>query len=173
MASKTPDGPLFADLNDADPAVVEAVSEARRTFPQFVDAVSKRLFSPAVYAVKVAFIDRSQVRKEALVRTPETAAENPTKPTCHLWLSVTSIMDGLIFCSVREAPDALQLKSGSSFVVASDSIDDWLINHDGIAFGGFSLRVIRSRFSQMQQKRFDVHTGIREFKTLRRSQSSK
>ncbi len=45
MNSEDPDVPLFADLNDADLALVEAVSEARRTLPQFLDAASKtRLF---------------------------------------------------------------------------------------------------------------------------------
>jgi hypothetical protein len=55
MDSEAPDVPLFADLNDADPAVVEAVSEARRTFPQFLNAASKMRFSPAIYLVKVPF----------------------------------------------------------------------------------------------------------------------
>ena len=49
MDSKSPDIPLFANLSDIDPAVVESVNEARRTFPQFLDAVSKTRFSQAVY----------------------------------------------------------------------------------------------------------------------------
>ena len=55
MDSEARDVPLFADLNDADPAVVEAVSEARRTFPQFLNAASKMRFSPAIYLVKMPF----------------------------------------------------------------------------------------------------------------------
>jgi uncharacterized protein YegJ (DUF2314 family) len=166
MDSKSPDVPLFADLNEADPAVVEAVCEARRTFPQFLDAVSKMRFSPAIYLVKVPFIDRSETEEPARVRTPETAAQNPTRPTCHLWLSVTSILDDLIFCSVGEAPDALHLVRDTSFIVASELIEDWMINHGGMAFGGFSLRVIRSRLRKEEQMKFDVRTGIREFNTL-------
>jgi uncharacterized protein YegJ (DUF2314 family) len=166
MDSNAPDVPLFADLDEADPAVVEAVSEARRTFPQFLDAVSKMRFSPAIYLVKLPFIDRSEMGEVALLSTPEAAAANPTRPTCHLWLSVTSILDDLIFCSVGEAPDALHLKGYASFVVASEWIEDWMINHGGTAFGGFSLRVIRSRLRKEEQMKFDVHTGIREFKTL-------
>ena len=130
-------------MSEADPAVVEAMNEAKRTFPQFLDAVSKARFSQAIYLVKVSFIDRSDLRQQALVRTAENAAENRARPTCHLWLSVNSILDDLIFCSVAEAPDALQLESGTSFVVASDSIEDWMINQNGTAYGGFSLRVIR------------------------------
>lgn len=166
MDYKALDTPLFADLNDTDPVVLEAVSEARRTLPQFLDAVSKLRFSPAFYLVKVPFIDRSDVKEPALVRTSETAAENATRPTCHLWLSVTSILDDLIFCSVVEAPQALQLKKETSFVVSSESIEDWLINQGGTAFGGFSLRIIRSRLRNEEQIKFDVQTGVREFKTL-------
>jgi hypothetical protein len=167
MDSETPDTPLFANLSDADPDVVEALAEARRTLPQFLDAASKMRFSGATYLVKVPFIDRSGSGEQALVRTLENAAENSTRPICHLWLGVTSVLDDLVFGIVHEAPDALHLKPGTSFVVASESIEDWMINHDGEAFGGFSLRVVRSRLRNEEQTRFDAHSGIREFKTLR------
>ena len=164
--SGTSDVPLFAVLKNADPDVVEAVCEARRTLPQFLDATSKMQFSPAIYLVKVPFIDRSETGEQALARNPENAAENPTRPTCHLWLTVTSVLDDLIFCSVFEAPEALHLERGTSFVIASDLIEDWMINQDGTAFGGFSLRLIRSHLSKEEQIKFDAYTGIREFKTL-------
>jgi len=164
--SETSDVPLFAVLKDADPDVVEAVCEAKRTLPQFLDAASKMQFSPAIYLVKVPFIDRSETGEQALVRNSEDAAENPKRPICHLWLTVTSVLDDLIFCSVQEAPDALHLERGTSFVIASDLIEDWMINQDGTAFGGFSLRVIRSHLRKEEQINFDAHTGIREFKTL-------
>jgi uncharacterized protein YegJ (DUF2314 family) len=166
MESKVPDEPLFAYLDKGDPAIVEAVSEARSTFPQFLDAVSKMRLSSASYLVKVPFIDRSETDEQALVRTPETAAEYRTRPTCHLWLTVTSILDGLILCSVVEAPDALHLTRDASLAVASESIEDWMIVHGGTAFGGFTLRVVRGRLGKQGQMKFDVHTGIREFKTL-------
>jgi uncharacterized protein YegJ (DUF2314 family) len=168
MDSETSYVPLFMDLNEGDPAVLEALSEARSTFPEFLDAVLKTRFSPAIYLIRVPFIDRSEAGEQALVRTPEAAAESPTRPICHLWLSVTSIMDDLIFCSVGEAPVALHLKRGDTFVVASESIEDWMINHGGICFGGFSLRVIRSRLQKGERTKFDAHTGIREFKKLMR-----
>ena len=166
MDSKAPDVPVFAYLNQADPALVEAMSEARRTLPLFLDAASKKRFSPASYLVKVPLIDRSHLAEQALLRTAETAAENPTRPICHLWLTVTSILNDLIYCSVVEAPDALHLKRGDSFVVGSESIEDWMINSGETAFGGFTLRVVRSRLGKEEQMKFDAHTGIRDFKKL-------
>jgi uncharacterized protein YegJ (DUF2314 family) len=76
------------------------------------------------------------------------------------------VLDDLICCSVGEAPDALHLKRDTSFVVASEVIEDWMINHGGIAFGGFSLRVVRNRLHKEEQMGFDAHTGIRKFKEL-------
>jgi uncharacterized protein YegJ (DUF2314 family) len=166
MGTESSDIPLFVDLNDNDPALVEAVKEARRTVPMFLDAISKMCDSTANPVIKVPFIDRSDAGKQALVRTPESVAENPGRPGCHLWLRVTSVLDDLIFCSVGQAPDALQLKRGTSFVIASESIEDWMINHDGVVFGGFSLRVIRSRLRKEEQIRFDVHTGILQFREI-------
>ena len=76
------------------------------------------------------------------------------------------MLDDLVFCSVYEAPDGLHLERGTSFVIASDLIEDWMINQAGIAYGGFSLRLIRSHLPLEEQINFDAHTGIREFKTL-------
>jgi uncharacterized protein YegJ (DUF2314 family) len=166
IRSAEPGVPLFANLSEADPVVVEAMNEAKRTFLQFLDALSKMRFSQASYWVKVPFIDRSDIRQQALVRTVETAAEYHSRPTCHLWLSVNSILDDLIFCTVAEAPEALQLTNGTSFVVASDSIEDWMINQDGTVYGGFSLQVIRRSLRKDGQLKFDAHTGIHEFRNL-------
>jgi hypothetical protein len=168
MNSEVSDGPLFMDLNDADPVVVQASSEAKRTFPQFLDAVTKKRFLAAIYLVKVPFIDRSGTGEAALVRTSETASNNLSRPICHLWLRVNSAFEELLFCSVGEAPEALRFKRGTTFVIEGAIIEDWLISDDGIAFGGFSLRVIRNRLSDGEQFKFDAHTGIREFKALLR-----
>jgi hypothetical protein len=158
--------PLFANLDDADPDVVAAVSQAKRTLSKFLDAASSGRFSPATYLVKVPFIDRSGTGEPALVHTPDTATEYPGRPICHLWLSVTSVLDDLVFCSVGEAPDALHLNPGTSFVIVSESIEDWMIHHGGDTFGGFSLRVVRGRLHKREQTAFDTHTGIRSFKEL-------
>src|SRR5262245_1476720 len=98
-------------------------------------------FSPATYLVKLPIVDKSNTAEPALVRTPETTAENPARPTCHLWLGVTSTFDDLLFCTIAEAPDALHLGRGASFIVESESIVDWMIIHEETAFGGFSLRL--------------------------------
>jgi len=166
MNADDSDVPLFAELHEADPAVVEATREAKKTLAHFLDTTAKMRFSPATYLIKVPFIDRSDRNKQALIRTGDTASEYPTRPTCHLWLSVSSGLDELVFCLVGEAPDRLHLNRGASFVVVRESIEDWMINHGGEVFGGFSLRLIRSRLSEVEQTRFDAHTGIREFKTL-------
>jgi uncharacterized protein YegJ (DUF2314 family) len=166
MDTEGPDIPLFANVPDTDPNVVAAVSEAKRTLPRFIDAVASRRFPAASCAVKVPFIDRSATAEPALVRTSDTATEYLEHPTCHLWLNVTSVLDDLVFCSVFEAPDELLLKPGTSFVVASESIEDWMINQGGEVFGGYTLRVIRNLLGVEARKCFDAHTGIRRFKTV-------
>ena len=166
MVTDDPDIPLFANLQDTDPDVVTAVSEAKKTLPQFLDAAASRRLSPATFLVIVPFLDRSGTAERALVLTLDTAAENLGRPICHLWLSVTSVLDDLVFCLVGEAPDKLRLRPGTAFVVASESIEDWMINNGGEAYGGFSLRVIRSRLGTEGQMRFDARTGIRRFKEL-------
>lgn len=166
MDAGSPDIPLFANVPETDPDVVAAVGEAKRTLPRFLDAAASGRFSAASCIVKVPFLDRSATAEPALVRTSDTACEYPEQPTCHLWLRVTSVLDELVFCSVFEAPDELRLNPGTSFVVASESIEDWMIDQGGEVFGGYSLRVIRNRLGAEARKRFDAHTGIRRFKEV-------
>ncbi len=74
------------------------------------------------------------------------------------------MLDDLFFCFVGEAPKQLGLEKGDSFVIGEEVVEDWMIDHQGVAYGGFSLRVLRSRLSEIEQRRFDEHTGINEFK---------
>ena len=110
MDADGPDTPLFANVPNTDPEVVAAINEAKKTLPRFLDAAASGRFSPASCVVKVTFLDRRVTAEPALVRTSESASEYPEHPICHLWLSVTSVLDELVFCSVFEAPDELRLK---------------------------------------------------------------
>lgn len=166
MNHKVPDEPLFAHLNDDDPALLEAVDVAKQSLPQFVEAFTKNRFTPAVYLVKVPFIDRDDIGESALVRTPDVTTEYPTQRMCRLWLAVNSVLDDLLFCSVLESPVSLRLAMGASFVIESSLVEDWMINQDGIVYGGFSMRVIRKQLPEHDHRRFDNYTGIREFKQL-------
>jgi uncharacterized protein YegJ (DUF2314 family) len=156
--------PLFVNLRDDDPALLAAVIEAREKLPQFKAAFSAMQFKPAVYVVKVPLVDRSRDGQPALVATSQVMAEHSKRPIAHLWLGLTSIMDDMFFCFVGEAPKQLGLKKGDSFVIAENVVEDWMIDHQGVAYGGFSLRVLRNRLDATGQRKFDEHTGIHEFK---------
>jgi hypothetical protein len=166
MDSEDTDFPLFANLPDNDPDVIAAVSESKRTLPLFLDLAASGGFSSTRCAVKVPFLDRSATAEPALVCTSATESEFPGNRICHLWLIVTSVLEDLVFCSVFEAPDELQLKPGTSFVVTRESIEDWMIYQGGEVLGGYSLRVIRNRLGVEARKKFDAHSGIVQFKEV-------
>ena len=156
--------PLFVNLSDDDPAILASVIEAREKLAQFKTAFSARRFCSGVHLVKIPFVDRSDIGQPALVATSTVVAENPKRPIPRLWLGVTSILEDLFFCSVREAPKQLLLTEGPSFVLEEGMVEDWMITHEGIAYGGFSMRVLRDRLGEIDKQRFDEHTGICEFK---------
>ena len=156
--------PLFANLCDDDPSLVAAVAKARETLEHFKAALCKASFNEASFMVKVPFLDRSVAGEEALVQTADVAAEYPSLPIAHLWLRLNSVLDNLLFCSVSEAPECLGLKEGDSFVVQEEITEDWMIYQEGIVYGAFSLRAIRSSLAEKDRTRFDAYTGIHEFK---------
>ena len=53
MNDSPPNEPLFANLSDDDPDLLAAVSIARRTLPQFINALAKSRFASASFLVKV------------------------------------------------------------------------------------------------------------------------
>jgi uncharacterized protein YegJ (DUF2314 family) len=156
--------PLFATLSDDDEALIRSVAKARETLPHFKAAFSKPEFKAASFMIKAPFLDRSDAGEKALVRTADVAAAYPTLPVAHLWLSLSSVLEDLLFCSVFEAPRQLRLKSGDSFVIKEQFIEDWMINDQGEVYGGFSLRVIRNALAERDKDAFDAHTGIRAFR---------
>ena len=158
--------PQFVQPDDADPALLTAIEEARRTLPHCLDAMSAGRFPNGNLLVKVPFIDRARIGESALVRTSETGAEYSGWPICHLWLRVTSITGDLIFCAIVEAPPVKGLNAGATFVVAPESIEDWTLNHQGETYGAYSLRVIRKMMNPREREQFDHHTGIESFKEI-------
>lgn len=71
-----------------------------------------------------------------------------------------------MFCSVFESPPALKLTAGDRFVVDAELIEDWMIHDGKVAYGGFSMRVVRIRLPITGRRRFDDYTGIQEFKEI-------
>ena len=145
---KKQDEPIFMALKGASPEMVDARAQAKQTLPAFRQAIIDRKYPGAFFNVKGYF--------------PEAdGSEGP-----HLWLWVRELNDDGLVCVPFELPkDFTGLKPDQKVLMKDADIEDWMINHDGILYGGFSLRVQRSHVPETEREAFDRFIGVKEYKT--------
>jgi uncharacterized protein YegJ (DUF2314 family) len=111
-------------ISNADPRLEAAAIEARRRWPEFVDAFTQRR-TGSTYAVKTAL---------------------PVKGggSEHLWISVTAIRGGTVTGSIDNEPiQDIGYKLGDAITITTEGVEDWLVSHSrGQMIGGFSVRVL-------------------------------
>lgn len=155
--------PLFGTLADDAPALLRSIREARATVSCFTRAFSTRTNKSAVYLVKLPLIDAGPERG-VCVWNEERASEYRNGPALHLWLRVHDALDDLLFAHAFEAPEGLKgLSVGQTYVVGPSDIEDWMINVDGLVYGGYSIRIQREALPVAQRPEFDAYAGIGRF----------
>lgn len=109
---------------DEDPAMIAAVEEARRRWPEFVAAFEQR--SP-------------DVKSPFIVKAPVGPAGNEE----FIWIEVTGIEADTIYGNLGNEPAAIpNLKLGDRVRVPVAKLNDWLCLINGEPCGGFTLKVI-------------------------------
>lgn len=116
---------------DDDPRMAAAVEEARRQWPDFVQAFGERRGS--AHTVKV----------------PITAGDN----TEYIWVEVERIEDDRIHGRLGNDPvDLGDLRLGTAVDVPVSDVRDWMYLVDGEPKGGFGLKVLSDVAREQQDK---------------------
>ena len=114
------DEPPVLALDPGDPRVEGARKEAEERWPEFVDAFASRE-ADEVFSVN------------AVIREGDDSER--------LWISVDSIQGDELHGRIGNEPVTLGLEFGSPVSIGVGEIQDWLFVRDGVAHGGFSLRL--------------------------------
>lgn len=111
-------------ISDKDPAMIAAVEEARRRWPEFVAAFEQRLLD-----VKAPFTIKAPIG-------PEGSEE-------FMWIDVTGIEADTIYGNLGNEPATIpHLKLGDRVRVPVAKLNDWLCLINGEPCGGFTIKVI-------------------------------
>ncbi len=109
-------------IEQNDPALVAAVTEARRRWPEFLQAFQGRDESQ-MFCVKAPFRDGENVE--------------------WMWVSVAEIKDQVIEGKVGNDPvDLKNVREGDIVRIPSSTIEDWIYNSGKTTVGGFTTTVI-------------------------------
>lgn len=118
--------------------------EAKVSLPGFKAAFLNPAFSGAAFAVKITW------------QTPHNQ-----KPSS-IWLGVRALKEGgLQTCPLEVPAGTSQLIIGHEVTVLDANINDWMIVHEEILYGGYSLGRFRSGLSEKDRADFDRQLNVR------------
>ena len=146
--------PLFMAIPDSDAAFQEAHARASRTLQRFIEHIQSG--TRAEYLAKLRF------------RDPELSARAGEEKFLFLWLAgvhyhpVERLFSGVF----TEVPPELQKwhQVGQRLAFEGDDIFDWMaLTEEGRLFGGFTLRVSRSKLPEGQRADYDGYIGVKTY----------
>jgi len=144
---KPQDEPLFMMLEHGAPEVVRAAKAARASLPLF------RLLLPLceaeeAYPLVRIFYDDGQ---------------------CGLWLWLVVVKvekEGFVAETFETPPSLPDLQPGTRLALKDSQIVDWMLNHAGTLYGGYSIRLQRSRLPRADQEKYDRYVGVTRYAPL-------
>ena len=143
--------PLFTAIHRDDAAMHFAYSQAAQSLVSFISHIERP--GEHTCAAKLRFKD------------PDASAELGEDRFVFLWLSAVSYeaatqqFDGTFF---ELPPELLKWHHvGQRLRFEGEDIFDWFVNDNGHLYGGFTLRVARSRMPEAERAAFDSYAGIR------------
>lgn len=120
-----------------DKEMNDAILSAKNTLDQFDKALKSNKFDTSTFALKIKF-------------PTSTGAE-------HIWATSIVIKDGHYFGIVDNLPElTTKVKFGARIQLDKENISDWMYGENGILRGGYTMRLIRSRMTKEEQKKFDA-----------------
>lgn len=146
--------PLFTAIAESDVDFKEAYVAASRTLPRFIEHLQSG--SPAYYSAKLSF------------RDPDESERLGEDQILYLWLTgvhydpAERVFSGTFF----EVPPELQKwhPVGQVLTFEGEDIFDWMVlTEDGRLFGGFTLRVSRSKLPESERDDYDRYIGVRVY----------
>lgn len=140
-------------FDNSDPEMQAAYARARETFRLFWREVAwdRRRIIPALSlaAVKAPFSDP---QKPGAKGEPEVE---------HMWLSDVDYDGECVSGELGNAPNKIKsIKEGDTLRVPISQLSDWIYVINEIVFGGFTVKLLRTRMSAKERKNHDAAWGL-------------
>lgn len=87
-----------------------------------------------------------------------------TNYRAYMWLMVRQVNDAGFVGEIFELPGEFkEFEVGMLIDIPEKDIQDWMINHNGTLYGGYSLRYSRAQMSESEKLHFDQHIGVERY----------
>lgn len=142
MDKKTrPGEPDIYQLSSEDIEMNTAIDNAKKSFNDFIKALSNPTKSQNGFSIKVPF-----------------STDNGTE---HIWISKVQLDSGKMFGYVGNVPDKVKnLTLGQKVIIDKDNISDWMYLDSNFLVGGFTIRVLYNKMTDTEKKQFENENKI-------------
>jgi uncharacterized protein YegJ (DUF2314 family) len=146
--------PLFTAIARSDAGFREAYAAASQSLPRFIEHLQSGI--PACFSAQLRF------------RDPDESERLGEDQLLYLWLTSVHyqpserLFSGVFF----EVPLELQKwhQVGQRLTFEGEDIFDWMmLTEDGRLFGGFTLRVSRSKLPEDKRADYDRYIGVKVY----------
>ena len=133
--------PDIYNVTNEDQEMNNAINKAKKSFNEFIIALTKPTKSQIGFCVKVPFPN-----------------DNGNE---HIWISDVQFDSGKMIGFVGNVPDKIKnLTIGQKITIDKDNISDWMYLDSSVLMGGFTIRVLYSRMSDAEKKQFESENQI-------------
>ncbi len=140
-------GPTFSRIDSRDAEYQQTIQDAQASLDWFRDQLP----------------NDGTPRHNASIKTEVTQDEN----RAFMWLTSTRKSGAGFVAEFFEVPAMLSpWQVGDRLDIEADAVMDWMINKDGVLFGGFSLRYQRLQLPEVERAQYDEFLGVTRYAEL-------
>jgi uncharacterized protein YegJ (DUF2314 family) len=107
------------------------------------------------------------------LRDPDLSQRLGEDRFVYLWLAGVGhdVAANTYTAAFFEVPKELSswYQRGQRLQFKGEDIFDWFVNDEGLLYGGFTMRVARSRLPEAERSNFDSYTGVKQWVRLERN----
>ncbi|MDY3316221.1 DUF2314 domain-containing protein [Riemerella anatipestifer] len=126
--------PTIFNLSDIDIEMDKAIQTAKKSLNDFYDAIKNP--KNKNFALKIIF--------------------EHEKGTELIWTTNIEEIDGEYYGVVDNLPNSIKsVKLGDRIKIQLENVCDWMFSQNGRLFGGFTIRELRKRMTEIEKEHFD------------------
>lgn len=153
-SAEKPSEPLFRAISRNDSEFEMAYARAAATIPRFIEHIQRG--EEAIYSAKLRF------------RDPDESDRLGEDQFAFIWLTGVAYHESerLFSGTFFEVPSEFQKwhQVGQQLAFDPEDIFDWMaLSADGRLFGGYTLRVTRSKLPEGEREEYDRYIGVTKY----------
>ncbi|RZL36523.1 MAG: DUF2314 domain-containing protein [Pedobacter sp.] len=134
--------PTIYSVDEDDAEMNKAMKTAKQTLDSFNYALKNNTRIFTFFGLKKRFVENDDVE--------------------HIWIGNVKFENGKYFGVIDNLPEKIKdVKIGDTVEIGKSEISDWMYIKNSQLHGGYTIRLLRNRMSELERKKFDRESGMK------------